>query len=383
MDRTALFLAVIFLGAAFGAGGLGGYLAWEHLTQGVALSPITQPEPAYAVLNITGSPEELVSNSYNRVSPSVVHITSTVLRRGFFFDIIPQEGTGSGIIVSEEGYVLTNNHVIQDASKLEVTLSDGSTYDAELVGTDPENDIAVIRLKDPPVGLMPAPLGDSDTLEVGDMVVAIGNPFGLDRTATLGIVSSLNRSIISGEGYPMEGLIQTDASINPGNSGGPLVNSRGEVVGINTAIFSTSGGSIGIGFAIPINKAREAMETIIARHQELISRPWLGITGITITDRLARALNLPVDKGVLVVAVVQGSPAHEAGLEGGEVVVLYRGQYMTIGGDIITEIDGEAVESMEELAGIIASRKAGDEIEITYIRQGRTSKTWATLQARK
>jgi len=369
---------ISYLLVALIAGGAGGYFVSVYTEK-----PAPQPEPRYAVVNITGSIEDVVNLAYNRVSPSVVHITSTVLRRGFFFEVIPQRGTGSGIVVSSDGYVLTNNHVIENADEIEVTLSNGESYEAELIGSDPANDIAVIKILNPPENLEVAPLGDSSTLRVGDLVIAIGNPFGLDRTATMGIVSSLNRSIKSEQGYIMEGLIQTDASINPGNSGGPLVNSRGEVIGINTAILTTSGGSIGIGFAIPINKAKAIMERMIKEDREIERRPWLGISGITVTEELARVLNLPVKEGAMVVEVVPGSPADKAGLRAGEVQVIYRGYILTIGGDIIIEIDGERVSSMEDLVEIISTKQVGQEIEITFIRGGEVKKTRAKLGGRK
>ncbi|WP_456473704.1 S1C family serine protease [Candidatus Pyrohabitans sp.] len=369
---------ISFLLVALVAGAAGGYFAMLSQEK-----PAPQVETKYTVVNISGSLEDVINSAYRSVSPSVVHITSTVLRRGFFFEIIPQRGTGSGIVVSRDGYVLTNNHVIENADQIEVKLSDGGNYEAELIGSDPTNDIAVIKILNPPDNLQVAPLGDSSTLRVGDLVIAIGNPFGLDRTATMGIVSSLNRSIRSEQGYIMEGLIQTDASINPGNSGGPLVNSRGEVIGINTAILSTSGGSIGIGFAIPINRARVIMEKIIREDREIERRPWLGISGITVTEELAQALNLPVREGAMVVGVVRGSPADKAGLRGGNMQVIYRGYVLTIGGDIIVAIDDESVASMEELVKIISSKKIGQEVEITFIRGGEVMKTHAKLGGRK
>ncbi len=378
MKPKKVMKLISFLLVALVAGAAGGYFAMLSQEK-----PAPQVETKYTVVNISGSLEDVINSAYRSVSPSVVHITSTVLRRGFFFEIIPQRGTGSGIVVSRDGYVLTNNHVIENADQIEVKLSDGGNYEAELIGSDPTNDIAVIKILNPPDNLQVAPLGDSSTLRVGDLVIAIGNPFGLDRTATMGIVSSLNRSIRSEQGYIMEGLIQTDASINPGNSGGPLVNSRGEVIGINTAILSTSGGSIGIGFAIPINRARVIMEKIIREDREIERRPWLGISGITVTEELAQALNLPVREGAMVVGVVRGSPADKAGLRGGNMQVIYRGYVLTIGGDIIVAIDDESVASMEELVKIISSKKIGQEVEITFIRGGEVMKTHAKLGGRK
>jgi len=378
LGSEKLFKLISLILVALVAGAAGGYFA--------ALSMPKKEEvrvERYEVVNITGSLDEVVNRAYQRVSPSVVHITSTVLKRGFFFEVIPQRGTGSGILVSSDGYVLTNNHVIENADQIEVTLSNGERYEAELVGSDPANDIAVIRLLNPPDNLPVAPLGDSSKLRIGEFVIAIGNPFGLDRTATLGIISSLNRSIRSGKGYVMHGLIQTDASINPGNSGGPLVNLQGEVIGINTAILTTSGGSIGIGFAIPINRAREIMQRMIEEDREIERRPWLGISGVTVTEELARVLNLPVKEGAMVVEVVPGSPADRAGLRAGEVQIIYRGYILTIGGDIIVEIDGEKVDSMERLVDIISRKKVGQEIEITFVRGGELMKTRAKLGGRK
>ncbi len=375
MGMKKLTLLTLYLVIAFGAGLLGGYLGSGEKGKEVIV------EKRVVVSNV--SLEDITRAAYAKVSPSVVHITSTVLRRDFLFGIVPQQGTGSGILVSRDGYVLTNNHVIEDASRIQVKLSDGRVYEAELVGSEPSSDIAVIRILNPPENLTPAPLGDSSTLRVGDLVIAIGNPFGLDRTATVGIVSSLNRSVRSDEGYILRGLIQTDASINPGNSGGPLVNSRGEVVGINTAILTTSGGSIGIGFAIPINTAKRIMQEIIERDRKQVRHPWLGISGITVDEALAEALNLPVSSGALVVSVAPGSPAEKAGLRGGTLQVYYRGYPITIGGDIIVGVDGRRIESMEELAEVISSKEVGERIEITYIRRGERHTTYAVLAGRK
>ncbi len=375
MGMKKLTLLTLYLVIAFGAGLLGGYLGSGEKGKEVIV------EKRVVVSNV--SLEDITRAAYAKVSPSVVHITSTVLRRDFLFGIVPQQGTGSGILVSRDGYVLTNNHVIEDASRIQVKLSDGRVYEAELVGSEPSSDIAVIRILNPPGNLTPAPLGDSSTLRVGDLVIAIGNPFGLDRTATVGIVSSLNRSVRSDEGYILRGLIQTDASINPGNSGGPLVNSRGEVVGINTAILTTSGGSIGIGFAIPINTAKRIMQEIIERDRKQVRHPWLGISGITVDEALAEALNLPVSSGALVVSVAPGSPAEKAGLRGGTLQVYYRGYPITIGGDIIVGVDGRRIESMEELAEVISSKEVGERIEITYIRRGERHTTYAVLAGRK
>ncbi len=317
---------------------------------------------------------------YNEVSPSVVHITKTVLERNFFLQIVPREGVGSGVIIDREGYILTNYHVIEDADFLKVTLATGEEIYASIVGADPENDIAVIKINPAGLELKPAKLGDSSELRVGQLALAIGNPFGLDSTATLGIISALNRSILSEKGYVIEGLIQTDASINPGNSGGPLVNMRGEVIGINTAILTPTGGSIGIGFAIPVNKAREIVKKLIAQEEE--SQAFAGIIGMDLEASYARALGLPVQEGALVIYVIPGSPAYEAGLTGSEDKVLIGNKIYPAGGDIIVAVDGAKVESMMDLSRQIAQHRPGEVVELKFYRGEKLYTTKLKLAAR-
>jgi putative serine protease PepD len=386
-------LSVLLL--ALLGGFLGGAIAFGSLSY-LPLSPSSAGEgPQVAPLPTTPPPlepraslEEVVEGAYDRVAPSVVHITSTVLRRDFFFRLIPQKGTGSGFIIDSRGYILTNRHVIQDAQKIQVAFPDGETYSARLVGFSEKDDIAVIKVAAPEEKLPPAPLGNSSEVRIGALTVAIGNPFGLDRTVTFGIVSALNRSIQTGDGETISGLIQTDAPINPGNSGGPLVDSRGRVIGINTAILSTSGGSIGIGFAIPINRAKEVAEALIERGEappeagEEEERPWLGITGITIDREMSRALNLPVREGVLIAEVIPGSPADDAGLQGGSVNLVLNGRLLVIGGDILIEAGGQRVKSMDDLIEVIESHEVGDSLEIRYLREGREITTSVILGRR-
>jgi len=332
-------------------------------------------------LTVNSSLQNIVEYVYGTAAPSVVHITSTVLKRNFFFEIVPQTGTGSGVVVSKEGYILTNNHVIQDASSIKVTLANGKEYEGTLVGANPDKDIAVVKVNAPADELHPARLGNSDSVRIGMVVVAIGNPFGLDRTATLGIVSAVNRSITTSDGSTTSNIIQTDASINPGNSGGPLLNIRGEVIGINTAILSPSGGNIGIGFAIPVNTARDVMEKLIKEGKKPYKpgKAWLGIRGFTIDTALSRALNLPVNEGVIVAEVNPSGPAAKSGLKGGHAQIILNNRFLTIGGDIITEVDGSKITSMENLVQVISSHKPGDVIEITYIRGGKKHTVKVTL----
>ena len=309
--------------------------------------------------------EEIIISAYDKVAPSVVHIASTVLTRNFFMEVVPREGVGSGVIVSPEGYILTNNHVIGNAKFIKVVLPDGSENDATLVGADPSTDLAVIKIA-PTHTLKVAALGDSDALRVGMRAIAIGNPFRLDRTITVGVISALNRTLITDKGYIIVNVIQTDASINPGNSGGPLVNSRGEVIGINTAIFSPIQGSVGIGFAIPINTAKKVVKELIEKGS--VSHPWLGISGTDLTEEISKALNLPVKEGVLIVGVVSGSPADNAGLRGGSKEIVVGRMQIIAGGDVITSIDGRKVKEMVDIVQHLGTRSVGDSVEMGFIR---------------
>lgn len=328
------------------------------------------------VVYVNGSVESVIEGAYAIAAPSVVHITSTVLTRDFFFRIIPSQGTGSGIIISEDGLIVTNNHVIKDANKIDVKMPDGKSYRARLLGASASNDIALLKIE--ANGIPAAVLGNSDSLKIGGIVIAIGNPFGLDRTATTGIVSALNRTIENDDSSVMEGLIQTDASINPGNSGGPLVNSKGEIVGINTAIFSTSGGSIGIGFAIPINKVKSVINDI-QEGREKENGAWLGVTAITVDSYLSETLNLPVEEGAMIVEVLTESPADIAGLKGGTTEIIIDGKLYTVGGDIITEISGVPVKKVEDLVNTIKSKRPGDSIRLVYVRKKTQANVTITL----
>lgn len=323
--------------------------------------------------------EEIIISAYNKVAPSVVHIASTVLTRNFFMEVVPREGVGSGVIVSPEGYILTNNHVVENAKFIKVVLPDGSENDATLIGADPSTDLAVIKIA-PTQALQVATLGDSDALRVGMRAIAIGNPFRLDRTITTGVISALNRTLRTEEGYIIVNVIQTDASINPGNSGGPLVNSKGGVIGINTAIFSPIQGSVGIGFAIPINTAKRVMKELIEKGS--VSHPWLGISGTDITEEISKALNLSVKEGVLVIKIVSGSPADKAGLRGGSKEIVVGRTPIMAGGDVITSIDGRKVKAMADISQHLSARSVGDAVEIGFIRGGEQKSINVTLGRR-
>jgi S1-C subfamily serine protease len=333
--------------------------------------------PARAAGGLTPE-EEIVIGVYRAASPGVVHITSTVLNQDFFFRVVPERGTGSGFMVDERGYVLTNNHVVENADSLEVTLADKSKVAARLIGRDANNDLAVIRITVPREKLAPLRLGDSAQLQVGQMAIAIGNPFGLDRTVTRGVVSALGRSLQADTGRQIRNVIQTDAAINPGNSGGPLLNSRGEVIGINTAIFTPSGGSVGIGFAIPVNTAKKLLPQLIARGRA--SHPWLGISGMDVTPDLARAINLPAKEGVMIARVASGSPAERAGLRGAQRRVRVRNYIFAIGGDIILALDGQKIASVDDLTGFLdENKKAGEDVRVDVLRDGKPMSVVARL----
>jgi S1-C subfamily serine protease len=289
--------------------------------------------------------------------------------------------TGSGFVIDTEGHLITNSHVVEGATDIEVKLgSSETTHSAEVVGTDPATDVALLKVGAPADQLHPLALGDSSRVRVGDPVVAIGNPFGLDRTVTSGIVSALQRQIEAPNGFSISHVIQTDAAINPGNSGGPLIDIAGNVIGINAQIQSGTGGNVGIGFAIPINTAREVVRQL--KENGEVEHAFLGVTGASITADIARAVNLPVDKGVLVQEVAAGGPAEEAGIEGGTTSATIEGAQFRLGGDIITEIDGKPIASMNDVIDVVNGAKPGDELKVTILRGGDTREVTITLGER-
>jgi S1-C subfamily serine protease len=323
------------------------------------------------------SPDE--SNNieiYKSARRAVVNITSTVYREYWFFQIVPEQGTGSGFIIDEEGRILTNYHVVSGTSQLQVNLLDEKrTFRAKVLGADPRNDLALIKIE--PRGKLPfLKLGDSEQIQVGQKVLAIGNPFGFQGTLTTGVVSSTGRSIQDERGRTLEEMIQTDAAINPGNSGGPLLNSQGNVVGINTAIYGPQG-NIGIGFAMPINRAKAMLDEFKERGR--IARPYLGIHAVYIAGDLAEQLDLPAEGGLLVQRVVRGSAAEEAGLRGPRQVVIVGNYRLGVGGDLIVAVDGQPVEGNDSLQRALNRKRAGDTLELTVFRGGRTQRVQVKL----
>ncbi|HYC82062.1 MAG TPA: trypsin-like peptidase domain-containing protein [Solirubrobacterales bacterium] len=291
--------------------------------------------------------------------------------------------TGSGFVIDSEGHIITNNHVVEGADEITVKLGESDTpRSAEVVGADPSNDLALLKVDAPQSELHPLKLGDSSEVEVGDEVVAIGNPFGLDRTVTSGIVSALQRQIQAPDGFSISNVIQTDAAINPGNSGGPLINGAGEVIGINSQIETGGGGNgnVGIGFAIPINTAKSEIQSLIEDGE--VEHAYLGISGGTITPEIAEDLNLSVKEGVIVQEVVPGGPADKAGVHGSNKTATIEGVEIGLGGDVITEIDGKKVKSMDEVVTIVSEAKPGDELELTLLRDDQEKKATVTLGKR-
>jgi S1-C subfamily serine protease len=324
---------------------------------------------AYSVGLAQTEDEENNVSIYRRVGPGVVNIISVVIQRDFFFNPIPREGAGSGSIIDTEGHILTNHHVIRDSTKLEVTLSDGSKWKARLVGADPDNDLAIIKINAPKERLTVISMGDSSRLKVGQKVLAIGNPFGLGQTLTTGIISSLGRSIRSEAGVLIQDVIQTDAAINPGNSGGPLLDSSGSIIGINSAIISPTGASVGIGFAIPVNTAKQILPDLIQKGY--VSYSWIGATVFPLIPEFAKFLDLKVERGAMIIEVVREGPADKAGLRGGDKQVQVGNSLLLVGGDVITEFDGEKVSSSDELIRSIRARRPGERVALKVLRNGK------------
>jgi S1-C subfamily serine protease len=300
---------------------------------------------------------------YRKNISAVVNITSRVMTFDFFYGLVPQEGQGSGFVIDKEGHVLTNYHVIADARDVWVTLHNRKKYRATIVGTDRAHDLAVVQIKAPE--LEPMTLGDSTHLQVGQKVYAIGNPFGLSGTLTRGIVSSI-RQVQEPDGMVIEEAIQTDAAINPGNSGGPLLNWHGEVIGINTMIASNVGQSAGIGFAIPINTAKAVLNDLVTLGR--VRRPALGVRTIPVDPELANEMGLAANNGLLIVQTVPGGAADRAGLRGGSDRAYLGNTPIMVGGDLIVAIDGEKVESQQDLAQVMNKHRAADKVVVTIYR---------------
>ncbi|HID89601.1 MAG TPA: PDZ domain-containing protein [Anaerolineae bacterium] len=341
-------------------------------------SPVPTTEPANAL-------EAQVEAVYERAAPAVVNITVRSIAYDFFMRPVPQEGTGSGFLYDDQGHIVTNYHVVENAEEVMVTLADGRTFPAEVVGTDPSTDLAVIRIEAEDLP-NPIPLADSDQLKVGQFVVAIGNPFGQEGTLTVGVISALGRVIQSPDGRFIGEAIQTDAAINPGNSGGPLLDLHGRVIGVNSQIISPSRASAGIGFAVSSNTVRRVVPHLIAEGR--YPHPWLGVQLLDLTPQRARifrqaGMEIPVDEGVLVIEVVPGSPADKAGIHGGDRMVRIGRYTIPVGGDVIVSINGQPIANLKDLTVYLETEtRVGQTIEVGLIRDGREMSVQVTLAER-
>ena len=314
---------------------------------------------------------------YEKDAPGVAYVTSTIVRQSESSSPFglgggesqQQQGTatGSGFVINSDGTILTNYHVVENAVKVTVSFEHGKTVEAKVVGKDPSNDLAVLRIPTEGLTMHVLTLGDSSKAEVGDPVLAIGNPFGLDRTLTTGVISALQREITAPNGFTIDNVLQTDAPINPGNSGGPLLNEAGEVIGINSQIETggTNDGSVGIGFAVPINTAKSELSQL--EKGGTVRAAYLGVSTLTVDGSLS-ALNLPVKQGALVETVEGGTPAAKAGIRGGNLEVQTSGGKVAVGGDIVVAVDGKTVANAEDLTTVIGSKKPGDTISVEVLR---------------
>ena len=379
-SRIAAFARSPF-GSALLGGLVVGVLGWIAIGAGWVASDDDSPStvataPLAAAASDSDGGGPTVNEIYRKDGPGVVLVESTRAPQSSPLEPFGQPGggggtaTGSGFVIDEDGHIVTNAHVVDGAESVEVTLGeDGESFDADVVGTDPSTDIAVLDVDAPGDQLHPLSLGDSADVQVGDPVVAIGNPFGLDRTVTAGIVSALQREIRSPNGFTIRDAIQTDAPINPGNSGGPLLDAAGRVIGVNSQIEASGGnGNVGIGFAVPIDTTREVAQQLIEDGE--VQHAFLGVSGTDVTPEIADVLNLDNDEGALVQSVVPDSPADKAGIEAGDAQATIGGQQLNAGGDVIVEADGKAVTDMSDVIAAVDSKHPGDKLELTVVRGG-------------
>lgn len=306
---------------------------------------------------------------YRQASPAVANVLTKATEYDFWMDPVPVEGAGSGFVIDNKGYILTNFHVVQGAQTVEVVLGDQSRYPAKFIGADQRNDVALLKIEPKGKPLVTLPLGDSAALQVGQKVLAIGNPFGFQSTLTTGVVSALGRTVQTSQTTFIDEAIQTDAAINRGNSGGPLINTHGEVIGINSAIYTPTGTTAGIGFAIPINTAKRIAHDLITDGR--VHQAFLGVDTIPINESFAEALGLPAQEGLLVQRTTRGSPAAEAGIHGGDRVAQAGMRRFYIGGDVITAIDGQKVASSLDVNLVLNKKRPGDEVTVSLYRGGK------------
>ncbi len=399
---VVLGLVVSVAGGVAAGGAMAYYLGQRQVPRirEIASVPVTTA-PAVAIKEepiviAADEGEQSYEQIYEQTNPSVVNIVVAVKGQVIPFSPfggprIPQDryqyGSASGFVYDRDGHIITNNHVVAEADKIRVTFADGTTVPATVVGRDPDSDLAVIKVATEELDLRPVELGDSDKLKVGQRVIAIGNPFGLEGTLTTGVVSALGRSLPTSETevgtyYTIPDVIQTDAAINPGNSGGPLLDTQGRVIGVNFAIESSVRSSAGVGFAIPVNLVKQVVPVLIetGRYQH----PWLGVSVITLSPDMAEAMKLPRNqRGALVAEVTPNSPAATAGLRASKDQITIEGQSVPVGGDVIVAIEGYQVKKSDDLIYyLVRHTKVGQEIKLTVLRGGNTVTINATLTTR-
>jgi S1-C subfamily serine protease len=371
--RPILIALILVLGAYWVGARYGPHQAKEVEARHLAV-PIPEPAtaPVRVAANVVEHPGNLTEDEsinvriYREASPAVANILTKATEYNFFMDPIPVEGAGSGFLIDPRGYILTNFHVVAGAQTIEVILGDKSRYPAKFVGADQRNDVALVKIDPKGKQLAALTLGDSSTLQVGQKVLAIGNPCGFQSTLTTGVVSALGRTVQTSETTFIDAAIQTDASINRGNSGGPLINTHGEVIGINSAIYTPSGTAAGIGFAIPINTAKLIANDLITEGR--VRRAYLGVSTLELTSWLSEALDLPVQEGLLVEQATRGGPAAAAGLHGGDRKVQSGMRSLMIGGDVIIGIDGQKVANQFDMNVLLNRKRPGDTVTVTVYR---------------
>ena len=333
---------------------------------------VQQSAPSGATATPAAAGGLTVNEIYDRAAPAVVQITTTLAAgtSADGFATPAAQALGSGFVIDKDGHIVTNYHVVENAEKIQVSFSNRETVDATLVGSDPATDLAVLQVKLPAQALMPLGLADSDQVEVGEPVVAIGNPFGLERTVTAGIVSAVQRNVTSPSGNPIDHVIQTDAPINHGNSGGPLIDSQGRVIGVNSQIETggSGDGNVGIGFAVPSNTVKTVVAQLLANGK--VERAFLGVAATPITPELARTVKLPVDHGLLVETVTPRTGAAKAGLQAGSEDVVVEGESYRLGGDVIVSADGKQVATVADLRDVVTAHKPGEAITLEIYRDG-------------
>src|SRR5579859_932810 len=306
---------------------------------------------------------------YRQASPAVANILTKATEYDFFMDPVPVEGAGSGFVIDSKGFILTNNHVVEGAQTIEVVLGDQTRYPAKVIGADPRNDVALIKIEPKNKPLVALPLGDSSTIQVGQKVLAIGNPFGFQSTLTTGVISALGRTVQTSQTTFIDEAIQTDAAINRGNSGGPLINSHGEVIGINSAIYTPTGTTAGIGFAIPINTAKRIAHDLITDGR--VHQAFIGVETIPINESFAEALGLPAQEGLMIEEVTKGGPAAQAGVHGGDRIAQIGMRRFYVGGDVIVAIDGQKVATQLDVNLVLNKKRPGDQVSVTVYRGGK------------